>query len=89
MNKQDLIWEVSNVVETNKEAQEAVDRIFAAIQETLARGSTVSITGFGTFKVQERKARTRRNPQTGEEIRIEAKKVAKFVPSKALKEAVQ
>ena len=89
MNKQDLIQEVANVVETKKQAQEAVDRLFTAIQEALAGGSTVSIAGFGSFKVQQRKARTGRNPQTGEEIRIEAKRVPKFVPGKALKDAVE
>jgi len=89
MNKQDLIQEVSEVVEMKKEAREAVDRVFSAIQEALAQGDTVSIAGFGSFKVQQRNARTGRNPQTGEEIRIEAKKVPKFTPAKALKEAVQ
>ena len=48
----------------------------------------VALTGFGTFKVTQRKARKGRNPGTGEEIKIKAKKVARFVPGKSLKDAV-
>jgi DNA-binding protein HU-beta len=52
-------------------------------------GDTVTLVGFGTFKVVERKARKGRNPQTGEEIDIKASKAPKFTPGKALKEAVK
>jgi len=55
----------------------------------LGKGGSVSLVGFGTFKVAERKARKGRNPQTGEEIYIAASKVPKFVAAKALKEAVK
>jgi DNA-binding protein HU-beta len=55
----------------------------------LKKGESVTLVGFGTFKVAERKARTGRNPQTGKEIKIKAKSVPKFVPGKALKEAVK
>ena len=54
----------------------------------LKKNDTVSLVGFGTFKVRQRKARKGRHPGTGEEIRISAKKVAKFVPGKALKDVV-
>ncbi len=57
--------------------------------EALGKGDKVSLIGFGTFKVAERKARKGRNPQTGEEIDIAASKVPKFVAGKALKEAVK
>ena len=50
--------------------------------------NTITWVGFGTFKVDKRKARTGRNPQTGEKIKIKAKKVPKFVAGKALKDAV-
>ena len=88
MNKADLINEVSDVVSTKKEAKAAVDCIFSSITRALKKNDTVSLVGFGTFRVSIRKARKGRNPQTGEEINIKAKKVPKFVAGKALKDAV-
>ena len=89
MNKGDLIDEVSKVLKTKKDAQAAVDCVLSSITKELGKGDTVSLIGFGTFKVAERKARKGRNPQTGEEIYIAASKVPKFVAGKALKEAVK
>jgi nucleoid DNA-binding protein len=89
MNKGDLINEVAKVVETKKEAQAAVNCVFSTISKALKKKDTVTLIGFGTFKVGKRKARTGRNPQTGAEIKIKAKKVAKFVPGKALKDAIK
>ncbi|MDJ0819609.1 MAG: HU family DNA-binding protein [Desulfobacterales bacterium] len=89
MNKGDLINEVAKVVGTKKEAQEAVDCVFSSITEALKKGDTVTLVGFGTFKVTKRKARKGRNPQTGEEIEIKASKAPKFTPGKLLKEAVK
>lgn len=88
MNKGDLVNEVAKVVSTKKEAQDAVDCLFSAITQTLKKKGTVTLVGFGTFKVDKRKARKGRNPQTGEEIKIKAKNVPKFVAGKALKDAV-
>ena len=88
MNKGDLINEVAKVVSTKKEAQEAVDCVFSQIAGALKKGDTVTLVGFGTFKVTQRKARKGRNPQTGAEIDIKASKAPKFTPGKALKEAV-
>lgn len=88
MNKGDLINEVAKVVKTKKEAQAVVDCVFGTIAKALKKNDTVSLVGFGTFKVNKRKARKGRNPQTGEEINIKAKKVPKFVAGKALKDAV-
>ena len=88
MNKGDLVNEVAKVVNTKKEAQEAVDCVFSAITKALKKKGTVTLVGFGTFKVNKRKARTGRNPQTGEAIKIKAKKVPKFVAGKALKDSV-
>ena len=65
MNKADLVNEVAKVVKTKKEAQAAVDRVLSSITGALRRGDTVTLVGFGTFKVQQRKARQGRNPQTG------------------------
>jgi len=89
MNKGDLVKEVAKVVNTKKEAQAAVDCVFSTITKSLKNKDTVSLIGFGTFKVAQRKARKGRNPQTGAEIKISAKKVAKFVPGKALRDAVK
>jgi DNA-binding protein HU-beta len=66
-----------------------VDCVLSSITKALGKGDSVSLIGFGTFKVAERKARKGRNPQTGEEIDITASKVPKFVAGKALKEAVK
>ena len=89
MNKGDLVNEVSKVVKTKKDAQTVVDCVLSSISRALENGDSVSLVGFGTFKVAERKARKGRNPQTGEEIDIPASKVPKFVAGKALKEAVK
>jgi len=88
MNKADLVSEVAKVVKTKKEAHEAVDCVFSTITKALKKEDTVTLVGFGTFKVGQRKARKGRNPQTGEEITIKAKKVPKFIPGKALKDTV-
>jgi len=88
MNKGDLVNEVAKAVSTKKEAQAAVDCVFSSITKALKKKDTVTLIGFGTFKVQKRKARKGRNPQTGEVINIKAKKVPKFVAGKALKDAV-
>ncbi len=89
MNKGDLVNQVAKVLETKKEAQAAVDCIFSSITKALKKKDTVSLVGFGTFKVNKRKARKGRNPQTGAEIKIKAMKVPKFVAGKALKDAVK
>ena len=88
MNKGDLVNEVAKVVSTKKEAAAAVDMFLAAIAQALKKKGAVTLVGFGTFKVDKRKARKGRNPQTGEEIKIKAKNVPKFVAGKALKDAV-
>ncbi|OGP96961.1 MAG: DNA-binding protein [Deltaproteobacteria bacterium RBG_19FT_COMBO_46_9] len=88
MNKGDLINELAKVVGTKKAAQDAVDCVFSTITKALKKKESVALVGFGTFKVGKRKARTGRNPQTGEEIKIKAKSVPKFVAGQALKDAV-
>jgi nucleoid DNA-binding protein len=89
MNKGDLINEVANLVSTKKQAQDVVDCVFSAVTDALKKNEPVQIAGFGSFKTAKREARTGRNPQTGAEIKIEARMVPKFVPAKALKEAVK
>jgi len=86
MNKADLISEVAKVVSTKKEAQAAVNCVFACIPKAMKTGSPITITGFGTFKVAKRKARKGRNPKTGEAIKIKASRAPRFVASKTLKD---
>lgn len=86
MNKADLINEVAEILMSRNDAKVAVDSIFNIITDALKGGEKVSLVGFGTFKVEERKARTGRNPKTGEPIQIEARKVPKFLPAKAMKD---
>ena len=89
MNKGDLINKVSEVLGSKKDAQAAVDCTINAITEALSKNNSVTLIGFGTFKTAIRKARKGRNPQTGKEINIVEKNVPKFVPGKALKDAVK
>jgi nucleoid DNA-binding protein len=88
MNKGDLINEVAKVVSTKKGAQAAVDCVFSSIAKALKKKDTVTLVGFGTFKVSKRKARKGRHPRTGETIKIKAKNVPRFVPGKGLKDAM-
>ncbi len=89
MNKGDLVNEVAKVVGSKKNAQAAVDCVISSVGKALRKKETVTLVGFGTFKVDKRKARKGRNPQTGEEIKIKAKRVPKFIAGKALKDAVK
>jgi len=90
MNKAELVEEVAGKVGlTKKEAGDVVDAITSAITDTLAMNERVTLVGFGTFQVRERKARKGVNPQTREAINIPAKKVPKFTAGKALREAVR
>jgi len=70
------------------EAVALVDGLFEDIQDAVVSGDPVKIPGFGQFKVRDRAARMARNPATGEQVRVPAKRVFKFLPAKALKEAV-
>ncbi len=74
---------------TKKSAEELVDFIFDTIAGELKNGGEVTIAGFGSFGVKERKAREARNPRTGETVHVPATKAPKFRSGKALKEAVK
>ena len=89
MNKGDLISKVSEVLSSKKDAKAAVNCTIKAITEALSKKESVTLVGFGTFKTIIRKARKGRNPQTGKEMNIAEKNVPKFVPGKALKDAVK
>ena len=90
MNKQDLVNLVSEKTGISKEAAGKVQKaVIEAISSTLEKGDSVSLIGFGSFKVIERAAREGRNPSTGEKMQIPASKAVKFTPSKVLKERIQ
>jgi DNA-binding protein HU-beta len=89
MNKAQLIEEVAKVTCSKKEAELALSATLAVIQKSLKKGNSVTLVGFGTFNITKRKARKGRNPQTGETIKIAAKKVPVFKASKGLKDAVK
>jgi len=71
-----------------KQAGEFLEAFTMEVTRIMKHGDKLNLSGFGIFKVADRKAREGRNPRTGETIQIKASKKAKFVPSKALKEAV-
>ena len=89
MNKADLINRVAEETNMTKTmAAEAVNSMIWCIGENLKEGKKVAITGFGTFTMTNRKARTGRNPQTGAAIKIPSKNVVKFKAGKDLNEMV-
>ncbi len=89
MNKSELIEKMAQSADMTKaDAERALNSLISTVTEELANGGDVSLVGFGTFKVNERAARTGRNPQTGETIQIAAAKVPAFKAGKAIKDAV-
>ncbi len=90
MTKSDLIDLVAKKVNlTNKAARESVQAVLDAVRDALKKGEKVVLTGFGTFSVRSRASRKGRNPQTGAEINIPARKTPGFTAGKALKKAVR
>jgi len=89
LNKQELVASVAEKTKlTKKDAELALNAVLESIKEALAKGDKVSLVGFGTFEVRERKERAGRNPRTRETIKIPAAKVPAFRPGKDLKESV-
>lgn len=85
MNKAELIEAMAKAADCTKtQAGEALDGFINAVTVALKKGDKVTLVGFGTFSVSKRAARVGRNPQTGKEIKIAAKKVAKFKAGKEL-----
>ncbi len=85
MNKAELVAKLADDAGLTKaQANAALDSFTETIAKTLKSGDKVTLVGFGTFSVSKRQARTGRNPQTGEAIKIKAKKVARFKAGKEL-----
>ena len=89
MNKAELINTIAEDAGITKtQANATLDSFVSAVTKTLKEDGKVTLVGFGTFSVSQRAARNGRNPQTGEEIKIKAKKVAKFKAGKELSETL-
>lgn len=89
MNKSELVSAIAEKSGLTKaDAGKAVDGFLAAVQDALSKGDRVSLVGFGSWSVETRQARTGRNPRTGSEIKIPAKKVVKFKPGAGLGDSV-
>ena len=89
MNKQELVSAIAEEAGITKaDAEKAINAFVETTKTTLAKKESIQLIGFGTFSVSERSARTGRNPQTGKEIQIAAKNVAKFKAGKALDDSI-
>lgn len=89
MNKTELIDSIASEASITKAAAtKAIEALVGGIERSLKKGNKVTLVGFGTFGISKRKARTGRNPQTGEPIKINAKKVVRFKAGKALETSI-
>ncbi|MDP8222326.1 MAG: integration host factor subunit alpha [Candidatus Lernaella stagnicola] len=90
MTKADLVNAIyERVGFSKKESARIVELVFDIIKETLSEGEKIKISGFGNFVVREKRSRIGRNPQTGEEIEISARRVLTFKPSQVLRNALK
>ncbi|MEK7274773.1 MAG: HU family DNA-binding protein [Candidatus Desantisbacteria bacterium] len=88
MTKADLVNAVAETGLTKKQAGDVVNAVLDGITEALQQGEKVQLIGFGSFSVKNRKARSGRNPKTGEVLNIDASNIPVFKPGEALKAAV-
>lgn len=90
MTKSELVDQVADRAQlTKQDAARAIDAVFTTVEDTLRRGSDVSLSGFGKFHVGERGAREGVNPRTGERMQIAASRVPRFSAGSGLKSAVK
>ena len=91
MTKAELVEKIydKSGLETQVKSEAALEAVISAISECLASGDSITLMGFGSFKVVKRAPRTGRNPRTNEKIEIPACSVVKFLPGKALKDAIK
>jgi DNA-binding protein HU-beta len=89
LNKADLIEQIAQAAEISKSAAErSIDALVSAVKSSLRKDEALTLVGFGTFYAAKRKARTGRNPRTGEALSIQAARLPKFRAGKALKDAI-
>ncbi len=89
MTKADLVETIYEKIGfSRKESAEIVDLVFHLMKETLESGEKIKISGFGNFMVRQKRSRKGRNPQTGKEIQISARRVLTFKPSQVLRKAL-
>lgn len=89
MTKADIVERIHQKIGfPKKESAEMLESVFAIMKATLESGEKIKIAGFGNFEVKQKKDRRGRNPQTGEDIIIEARRILSFKPSQLLKQAV-
>ena len=89
MTKADIAEKVQEITRlTRKESAELVDAVFSIMKDTVVVGKSLKISGFGNFVVKEKGTRLGRNPQTGEELTIEARSVLTFKPSNLLRDGI-
>lgn len=89
MTKADIAERIqSNTGMTKKESLEMLEGVFLIMKKTLEAGEKIKVTGFGNFEVKQKKDRKGRNPQTGDTITIEARRILSFKPSMILRQAV-
>ncbi len=90
MNKAELIEAIASKADLTKaDAKKALDAFIESTTKSLKKGDRVALVGFGSFSVAKRAARTGRNPKTGQEMQIPAKKVVKFKPGADLSDSVK
>ena len=89
MNKKELINKIADATGQSKsDTEKFINAFVDAVKDTLQGGDKISLVNFGTFEVVDKAARKSRNPQTGEEIQIPAKRVPRFRPGKGLKDSI-
>lgn len=89
MTKAELIEEVAKTAELpKKQAEVVIDILLKNIVDALSRGEKIELRGFGSFRVRQRAARKGRNPKTGEQVSVPAKRIPYFKPGRELKELI-
>jgi integration host factor subunit alpha len=90
LTKSDIVENLNNEIGLNKrEAKELVDMLFNDIKSLLSEGHEVKLSGFGNFQLRDKSSRPGRNPRTGEDVEISARRVVTFKPGQKLKDSVK
>ena len=89
ITKDQLISDIAEAIDTPKSTvRAALEHLSEIVSDALENGDEITLPGIGKLKVSERPARTGRNPQTGQALQIAAKKIVKYIPAKALSDAI-